>query len=120
MPVLARLGALLIVHAELPQSIKTEAVGGADYQSFLASRPRVAENDAIELMIRLSREFDTRGHIVHLSSADAIPMLREAQSAGVQITAETCPHYLHFAAEEVPAGATEVKGCPPIRERDNR
>jgi len=118
MPELTRLGALLIVHAELPHSIKTDA--GPDYQSFLASRPRVAENEAIELMIRLSREFDTRVHIVHLSSADAIPLLREAQAAGVKITAETCPHYLHFAAEEVPAGATEFKCCPPIRERDNR
>ena len=118
MPELTRLGALLIVHAELPQSIKTD--GGADYRSFLESRPRVAENEAVELMIRLSRELGTRVHIVHLSSADAIPMLREAQAAGVQITAETCPHYLHFAAEEVPARATEFKCCPPIRERDNR
>src|SRR5689334_17869205 len=120
MPVLTQLGALLIVHAELPQSIKTNGFGSADYQSFLASRPRVAENEAIELMIRLSREFDTRVHIVHLSSAEAIPMLREAQAAGVKITAETCPHYLHFVAEEVPVGATEFKCCPPIRERDNR
>jgi allantoinase len=120
MPELTRLGALLIVHAELPQSIKVDAGDSADYQSFLASRPRVAENEAIELMIRLSREFDTRVHIVHLSSADAIPLLREAQAAGVKITAETCPHYLHFVAEEVPAGATEFKCCPPIRERDNR
>jgi allantoinase len=118
MPELTRLGALLIVHAELPQSIKTD--GGVDYQSFLASRPRVAENEAVEMMIRLSREFDTRVHIVHLSSADAIPLLREAQRAGVKITAETCPHYLHFAAEQVPAGATEFKCCPPIRERENR
>jgi allantoinase len=100
MPELTRLGALLIVHAELPGSI-TGGVGGPDYRSFLASRPRVAENDAIKLMIRLSCEFDTRVHIVHLSSADAIPLLREAQRAGVKITAETCPHYLHFAAEEV-------------------
>ena len=120
MPELTRLGALLIVHAELPQSIRTDGVEGADYRSFLDSRPRVAENEAVELMIRLSREFETRVHIVHLSSADAIPVLREAQAAGVKITAETCPHYLHFAAEEVPAGATEFKCCPPIRERDNR
>ena len=119
MPELTRLGALLIVHAELPGSI-TNGVGGPDYRSFLASRPRVAENEAVEMMVRLSREFDTRVHIVHLSSADAIPVLREAQAAGVRITAETCPHYLHFAAEEVPAGATEFKCCPPIRERDNR
>ncbi|HSE16874.1 MAG TPA: allantoinase AllB [Pyrinomonadaceae bacterium] len=118
MPELTRLGALLIVHAELPGSIKTD--GAADYRSFLESRPRAAENEAIEMMVRLSREFDTRVHIVHLSSAEAIPVLREAQAAGVKITAETCPHYLHFAAEEVPAGATEFKCCPPIRERDNR
>ena len=120
MPELTRLGALLIVHAELPGSIKTNGEHAADYRSFLHSRPRVAENDAVELMIRLSREFDTRVHIVHLSSAEAIPLLREAQAAGVKITAETCPHYLHFAAEQVPEGATEFKCCPPIRERDNR
>ena len=120
MPELTRLGALLIVHAELPGPIKTEGVHPDKYQTFLASRPRSAENEAIELMMRLSREFDTRVHIVHLSSADAVPMLREAQAAGVKITAETCPHYLHFAAEEIAAGATEFKCCPPIREHENR
>jgi allantoinase len=120
MPELTRLGAMLIVHAELPGSISTDDSASGDYQKFLASRPRLAENEAIELMIRLSREFDTRVHIVHLSSAEALPMLRAAQHAGVRITAETCPHYLHFAAEEIPAGATEFKCCPPIRERANR
>ena len=92
----------------------------ATIESFLNSRPRAAENDAIELMIRLSREFGTRVHIVHLSSAEALPQLREAQAAGVKITAETCPHYLHFTAETVPEGATEFKCCPPIREETNR
>ena len=120
MPEVTRLGALLIVHAELPGPIATSNVASADYQHFLASRPPAAENEAIALMIRLSREFNTRVHIVHLSSAEALPMLREAQQAGVKITAETCPHYLHFAAEEIPAGATEFKCCPPIRERENR
>jgi allantoinase len=120
MPELTRLGAMLIVHAELPGSIKTDGDESSGYANFLASRPRAAENEAVELMIRLSREFGTRVHIVHLSSAEAIPMLREAHQAGVRITAETCPHYLHFAAEAIPAGATEFKCCPPIRERDNR
>src|SRR4029078_3456855 len=122
MPELTRLGALLIVHAELPGPITDGAfdVGRTDYRAFLESRPRAAENEAVELMIRLSREFDTRVHIVHLSSADAVPLLRDAQAAGVKITAETCPHYLRFAGEEGPAGATEFKCCPPIRERDNR
>jgi allantoinase len=120
MPVLTQLYALLIVHAELPGPIKSLDVGADAYQTFLESRPRAAENEAIELMVRLSREFDTRVHIVHLSSADAVPVLRAAQAEGVKITAETCPHYLHFAAEEIVDGATEFKCCPPIRERDNR
>jgi allantoinase len=121
MPELTRLRAPLIVHAELPGSIHAGGEGSPRaYQTFLDSRPPSAENDAIALMIRLSREFGTRVHIVHLSSAEAIPMLRKAQRAGVKITAETCPHYLHFAAEQIPAGATEFKCCPPIRERANR
>lgn len=120
MPELTRLDALLIVHAELPGPIKANGVSSVSYQTFLNSRPRAAENEAIELMIRLSREFNTRVHIVHLSSAEAIPMLRAAQASGVRITAETCPHYLHFAAEEINSGATEFKCCPPIRERENR
>ena len=120
MPELTRLGALLIVHAEVPGPIKTLDVSADSYQTFLDSRPRAAENEAIELMIRLSREFGTRVHIVHLSSADAVPVLRKAQAEGVRITAETCPHYLHFTAEEIVDGATEFKCCPPIRERDNR
>lgn len=118
MPELTRIGAMLIVHAELPGPMKP--ADDTDYNAFLHSRPRAAEDEAIELMIRLSREFGTRVHIVHLSSSDALPMLRDAQVAGVKITAETCPHYLHFTAETIPDGATEFKCCPPIRESENR
>lgn len=118
MPELSRLGALLIVHAELPGSIKD--TDDTDYNGFLRSRPCAAEDEAVALMIRLSREFATRVHIVHLSSAEALPLLRAAQAEGVKITAETCPHYLHFTAETVPPRATEFKCCPPIRESDNR
>jgi len=124
MPELARLGALLIVHAELRGPIEACCQSNAgkhtrSFQTFLASRPRAAENHAVELMIRLCRETGCRVHIVHHSSSDALPMLRQAKSEGVPITLETCPHYLHFAAEDVPEGATEFKCCPPIRERDN-
>ncbi|HVF21741.1 MAG TPA: allantoinase AllB [Pyrinomonadaceae bacterium] len=118
MPELSRLGAMLIVHAELPGPMR--ATDSADYEGFLRSRPRAAEDEAVQLMIRLSREFGTRVHIVHLSSADALPLLRAAQNEGVKISAETCPHYLHLAAETIPAGATEFKCCPPIRENENR
>ncbi|MFN2492513.1 MAG: allantoinase AllB [Pyrinomonadaceae bacterium] len=136
MPELSRLGALLIVHAELAGPINRTGIPGSysysgtsadkhlsgpnKYSTFLASRPRAAENEAVELMIKLAREFGTRVHIVHHSSADAISMLREAKAAGLKMTAETCPHYLAFAAEDIPDGATEFKCCPPIRERENR
>jgi allantoinase len=126
MPELARLGATLIVHAELPGPIEaacgqtSEGKIERTYEVFLRSRPRAAENEAVELMIRLSRETGCRVHIVHHSSADALPMLREAKASGVAITAETCPHYLHFAAEEIRDGGTEFKCCPPIREGENR
>lgn len=122
MPVLTKLGAVLIVHAEVPGPIEAHGTQGAakDYGTFLSTRPRAAENQAIEMMIRLSREYATRVHIVHHSSADALPALRAAKQSGVRITAETCPHYLAIVAEDVADGATEFKCCPPIRERENR
>lgn len=125
MPELARLGATLIVHAEVPGPVDAccQSIAGASrssYQTFLRSRPRTAEDQAVELMIKLSRETGCRIHIVHHSSADALPMLRQAKSSGLSLTVETCPHYLHFCAEDIPEGATEFKCCPPIREGDNR
>lgn len=124
-PELVRLGATLIVHAELPGPIEhasATSVSNVDnrrYQNFLDSRPAAAENEAVALMIRLSREFGSPVHIVHHSSAEALPMLRQARREGVMITVETCPHYLVLFAEEIPDGATEFKCCPPIRERKN-
>jgi len=126
MPELARLGALLIVHAELPGPIElccqqaSRGYDGRSYSTFLQSRPREAENEAVALMVRLNRETGCRVHIVHHSSAGALDLLREAKASGAAITAETCPHYLHFAAEDIADGTTEFKCCPPIRERDNR
>ena len=125
MPELARLGALLIVHAEVPGPVEAccqfvTGLSSRSYQTFLDSRPRAAENEAVALMIRLCRETGCRVHIVHHSSADALPILRDAKKSGLPITAETCPHYLHFAAEDIADGATEFKCCPPIRERANR
>jgi allantoinase len=139
LPVLKQLGALLIVHAEVPGPISRTGISAchpaapgsnapseegdydaASYQTFLASRPRAAEDEAVALMIHLAREFGTRVHIVHHSSADSLPLLNEAKASGLAITAETCPHYLALAAEDIPNGATEFKCCPPIRERENR
>ena len=125
MPELKRLGAVLIVHAELPGPIEKALVEEGEendprrYETFLRSRPRAAENEAVALVTDLSREFKARVHVVHHSSSDALSEIRQARSEGVPLTLETCPHYLSFAAEDVPTGATEFKCCPPIREREN-
>ena len=124
MPVLTKLGAVLIVHAEVPGPIEKSSAEQSredptSYHTFLRSRPRAAENEAVDLMIRLSLEFNTRVHIVHHSSANALASLRTAKQEGVRVSAETCPHYLAIVAEDIPDGATEFKCCPPIREREN-
>ncbi|MDF2696937.1 MAG: Allantoinase, partial [Labilithrix sp.] len=122
---LARINAPLFVHAELPEPLSEgeKAALGLDprrYATYLASRPRRAEDAAIELVLRIARETGARAHIVHLSSSDALGLFRQARDEKVSLTVETCPHYLTFAAEEIPDGATEYKCAPPIRERNNR
>ncbi|HEU4348004.1 MAG TPA: allantoinase AllB [Actinoplanes sp.] len=114
-------GAVMIVHAEDSAAIDhAPGCRGQSYDAFLRSRPRGAENVAIAQVIELARWTGCRVHILHLSSSDALPMIASARRDGVQITAETCPHYLTFTAEEVPDGGTEYKCCPPIREAANR
>jgi allantoinase len=125
MPLIARTGLPLLVHAELPGPLLGAAAGLEDadwnrYETYLASRPDEAELEAIALMIGLCRESGTRVHLVHLATALALPMLRAAKAEGLPITVETCPHYLHFASESVPDGATEFKCAPPIRSAANR
>ncbi len=122
---LAPTGAPLLVHAELPAPIDRAArkVAGADQQSYgtyLDSRPRAAEDEAIALLRDVCAETGAWIHIVHLSSASAVAIVKDAQSAGLRLTAETTPHYLHFDAETIPAGRNEFKCAPPIRERANR
>jgi allantoinase len=121
MPILARHGVPLLVHAELEGELPNlVGMSSRSYGTFLASRPASWEVDAIRMMIRLCRETGCRVHIVHLSAADALPDLAAAKQEGLPITAETCPHYLVFAAEDIPDGATAFKCAPPIREAENR
>ncbi|HEX5290139.1 MAG TPA: allantoinase AllB [Streptosporangiaceae bacterium] len=118
---LAEVDALLIAHAEDAAEIKDMKPGsGRDFGSFVASRPPVAERRAIEKVISAAAATGARAHIVHLSAAECVAMISGAKAAGIRLTAETCPHYLYFAAEQVPDGATEFKSCPPIRDAVNR
>ncbi|MFE6509699.1 allantoinase AllB [Nocardioides sp. NPDC057767] len=118
---IAAFDGLLIVHAEDAHAIEhAPAAGGGTYERFLHSRPRGAENLAIAQVIELARWTGCRVHILHVSSSDVLAMLASARRDGVAVTAETCPHYLTFAAEEIPDGATQYKCCPPIREAANR
>ena len=113
--------ALMIVHAEDAHTIeRAVAPDGGHYQGFLRSRPRGAENLAVARVIELARRTGARAHILHLSSSEALPMIRAAKADGVRLSVETCPHYLSFTAEEIPDGATQFKCCPPIREAANR
>lgn len=124
MPMLTMLGAPLLVHAELPGPLDAAKpdpnCDRTRYVNYLRTRPAQAELEAIAMMIRLAKEFGTRVHIVHLSAAGAVPMLKAARAEGVPVTVETCPHYLNFAAEEIPDYSTHFKCAPPIREAENR
>ncbi|MFE2285395.1 allantoinase AllB [Streptomyces sp. NPDC059443] len=114
-------GGLMIVHAEDPHHLESAPHNpGPKYADFLASRPEDAENTAIQNLIDQAKRLNARVHVLHLSSASALPLIAAAKAEGVQITVESCPHFLTLTAEEVPDGATEFKCCPPIRESANQ
>ncbi|NUL03079.1 allantoinase AllB [Streptomyces lunaelactis] len=118
---IAGFGGLLIVHAEDPHQLAAAPQeSGPKYADFLASRPRDAENTAIEGLIAAAKRHGARVHVLHLSSSDALPQIAAAKREGVRISVESCPHFLTLTAEEVPDGATEFKCCPPIREAENQ
>ena len=122
LPILARLGVPLLVHAEWPAALidVDRSSDPRDYLTWLSSRPPVSEQAAIDLLIRLARKHGARIHVVHLASADALPSLASARRAGVDMSVETCPHYLTFDADHIAPGSTAFKCAPPIREARHR
>lgn len=124
MPIIAETGLPLLVHAESPAALAAARTHSendwAKYATYLKSRPPEAELEAVELMITLCRKYRCSVHVVHVSAAEVLPLLRQAKLEGLPITAETCPHYLYFGAEDIVDGATEWKCAPPIREAKNR
>ncbi len=125
MRLLAARDALTVVHAEAPGPLAEAAAEAAGqdprrYRTWLASRPDRAEVEAVAQVAALAERLGARAHVLHLSSAEALVPLARARAAGARVTAETCPHYLTLAAEEVPDGATAFKCAPPIRAAANR
>jgi allantoinase len=126
LPILRDAGVPLLTHAELAgpcdeaeAEVRELHIDPRTYRYHVASRPKRAEDEAVRMMIDLSKKTKAHVHIVHHSSSTALPELVKARADGVKITVETCPHYLSFAAEDIPDGATHFKCTPPIRERDN-
>ena len=119
LPIFANKGIPVLVHAELENGA-TQSEDHSTYKSFQDSRPKSWENNAVKLLIQLSKEFDARIHIVHLSSADILAEIAQTRNDGYPISVETCPHYLHFSSEHISDGDTRFKCAPPIWESDNK
>ena len=115
MAALAESGAPMVVHAEDPSQVT--APSGASYDSFVASRPPVAERRAIETVISAAAFSGARAHIVHLAAGECAALISSAKAAGIALSAETCPHYLYFAAEEVPQGTPSSSAARPSATR---
>lgn len=124
-PAFQDLPTTLLFHAELEHTSQESApavsTNNTLYSTFLASRPQTLEIDAISLITRLQKSYPRlRCHIVHLSAASALPLIREAKASGVNLTVETCFHYLCLSADSIPDGQPQFKCCPPVREEGNR
>ncbi|WGL52627.1 allantoinase AllB [Nocardioides sp. BP30] len=119
---IGRLEALMIVHAEDARILEQHApsAGSRAYADFLLSRPDDAELAAIRQVIDGARETGARVHILHLSSARALDLIKAAKDEGLRLTVETCPHYLCFDSEHIPDASPQFKCCPPIRDAGNR
>jgi allantoinase len=118
--ILKRYDAPLLAHAEITSNVELPNLPTQSYERFLRSRPPAWEIEAITGLINLCRETGTRVHIVHLSTAEALPLIKAAKEEGLPLTVETCPHYLCLHAEAIPDGATLFKCAPPIREKENQ
>ena len=106
------------MHAEDPTHLRE--AHGRSYDDFVASRPPVSEREAIAHVIDAMRTTGARAHILHVSAADSLDLVRAARAEGLPLTVETCPHYLTLRAEDVPDGGTQFKCCPPIRDGANQ
>jgi allantoinase len=114
----ARLGLPVAVHAESQEITQGLArrMGTGSVAEFLASRPVVAELEAIQRATFLARETGAKLHIVHVSSGRGVALAAEARAKGTDVSIETCPHYLFFTVEDVERLGAVAKCAPPLRD----
>ncbi|KAG0613441.1 hypothetical protein M758_6G102600 [Ceratodon purpureus] len=136
LPVLAKYGRPILVHQEVidPPAEPAHLVLGEptsnarSYSRYLASRPLSWERVAVKQLMEVAKDTKLGGpaygahiHVVHLSDPeDSLSLIKEAKADGSSVTVETCAHYLAFAAEDIPEGATQYKCAPPLREAQYR
>ncbi|MBX6342374.1 MAG: allantoinase AllB, partial [Thermomicrobiaceae bacterium] len=121
----ARLGLPVAVHAEsdaLTAALARRAVaeGRTSARDYLASRPVVAELEAINRAILFAEETGCALHVVHVSTGRGVALVAAARARGVDVSCETCPHYLVFTEDDVEALGAVAKCAPPLRSRDER
>ncbi len=121
----AELGLPLLLHAENAGIVgglaaRARAEGRTGVRDFLASRPVVSETEAIARSIHFAEETGCRVHIVHVSTGRGVRLVAEARARGVDVSCETCAHYLVFDGEDVERLGVALKSAPPVRDAENR
>jgi len=116
----ARLGAPVAVHAENEEitsglAAEARAAGRTGVRDYLASRPVVAETEAIARALLLAEETGCALHVVHVSTVRGIALVAEARARGIDATCETCPHYLVLDEDDVERIGAAAKCAPPLR-----
>jgi allantoinase len=121
----ATLGRIVALHAENDQitSMRTQRALAAErtgVRDYLASRPIIAELEAIERAIIFASETGCSLHIVHVSSGRGVALVAAARARGVDVSCETCPHYLVLTQEDVEELGAVAKCAPPLRSEEVR
>jgi allantoinase len=114
MAICARLGAIVAVHAENDR-LTSRARTGTTWRDYAASRPPVAETEAIARALAFAEDTGCALHVVHVSTARGIELVAEARARGVDATCETCPHYLFLREEDMGRLGAVAKCAPPLR-----
>lgn len=120
-----RLGLVVGAHAEDEElvvsfGVRVRRSGRRDAQAWVSSRPPVVEFSAIERLLEHVRLSPAPLHVLHASAAEAVSRVREARADGLDVSVETCPHYLVFDWDDFARDGALLKCAPPIRDAANR